>query len=318
MKVFKTKLEGVLKIKLSPFHDFRGKYLEIFNKKLFKKTKKKINFIQDDISISKKNVLRGIHGDYITWKLITCLHGKFLLLVVNNIKNHKEYKKSQIFELSEDNNLQILVPPGFGNSHYVKTKRAILVADMNQNKVAPFVTQGLFNSITEDINEDELELVFECLSKALLAVDKFRITEGAFLEKDMALRINNILNLLTEVDKYEKQRAVNIKQRIKTNLSNFMQDPVTDNNRLEQEMIYYIEKLDITEEKLRLKNNCDYFLENINNVESSGKKLGFIVQEIGREINTLGSKANDSSLQRVVVLMKDELEKIKEQLFNIL
>jgi|TARA_Y100000294_G_scaffold43206_1_gene39528 dTDP-4-dehydrorhamnose 3,5-epimerase len=125
MKVFKTKLEGVLKIKLSPFHDFRGKYLEIFNKKLFKKTKKKINFIQDDISISKKNVLRGIHGDYITWKLITCLHGKFLLLVVNNIKNHKEYKKSQIFELSEDNNLQILVPPGFGNSHYVKTKRAI-------------------------------------------------------------------------------------------------------------------------------------------------------------------------------------------------
>ncbi|HJN05984.1 MAG TPA: YicC/YloC family endoribonuclease [Bacteroidales bacterium] len=169
-----------------------------------------------------------------------------------------------------------------------------------------------------DINEDELELVFECLSKALLAVDKFRITEGAFLEKDMALRINNILNLLTEVDKYEKQRAVNIKQRIKTNLSNFMQDPVTDNNRLEQEMIYYIEKLDITEEKLRLKNNCDYFLENINNVESSGKKLGFIVQEIGREINTLGSKANDSSLQRVVVLMKDELEKIKEQLFNIL
>ena len=77
------------------------------------------------VSISKKNVLRGIHGDYITWKLITCLHGKFLLLVVNNIKNHKEYKKSQIFELSEDNNLQILVPPGFGNSHYVKTKRAI-------------------------------------------------------------------------------------------------------------------------------------------------------------------------------------------------
>jgi len=125
MKIFKTKLEGVLRIKLSPFHDFRGKYLEIFNKKLFKKTKKKINFIQDDISISKKNVLRGIHGDYITWKLITCLQGKFLLLVVNNIKNHNEYKKSQIFELSEDNNLQILVPPGFGNSHYVKTKRAI-------------------------------------------------------------------------------------------------------------------------------------------------------------------------------------------------
>ena len=125
MIIYKTKLYGVLKIRLKPFKDFRGKYLEIFNKNLFKKTKKKINFIQDDISVSKKNILRGIHGDYRTWKLITCLQGKFLLLVVNNIKNHKEYRKSEIFELSENNNLQILVPPGFGNAHYVKTKMAI-------------------------------------------------------------------------------------------------------------------------------------------------------------------------------------------------
>ena len=125
MIIYKTKLDGVLKIRLKPFKDFRGKYLEIFNKNLFKKTKKKINFIQDDISVSKKNILRGIHGDFKTWKLITCLEGKFLLLVVNNIKNHKDYKKSEIFQLSENNNLQILVPPGFGNAHYVKTKKAI-------------------------------------------------------------------------------------------------------------------------------------------------------------------------------------------------
>ncbi len=169
-----------------------------------------------------------------------------------------------------------------------------------------------------DINENELELMMECLSNALLAVDTFRNTEGTILKEDIELRINNILNLLTEVDKFEKQRITNIKQRIKAKINNFIQDPAIDNNRLEQEMIYYIEKLDITEEKVRLENNCNYFLDNLDNEESSGKKLGFITQEIGREINTMGSKANDSNLQRIVVLMKDELEKIKEQLFNIL
>lgn len=169
-----------------------------------------------------------------------------------------------------------------------------------------------------DINESELESVIECLRNALLAVDEFRIVEGAVLEKDIELRIKNILDLLTKVDKHENQRVSNIKQRIKDKINNFITDLGIDNNRLEQEMIYYIEKLDITEEKVRLENNCNYFLDNLKNVESSGKKLGFITQEIGREINTMGSKANDSNLQRIVVLMKDELEKIKEQLFNIL
>ncbi len=125
MKIFKTKLKDVMKIRLKAFKDHRGKYLETFNKKLFKKTKKKIEFIQDDISISKKNVLRGIHGDFKTWKLITCLYGEFFLLVVNNKKNDKQYKKSQIFFLTDRNNIQILIPPGFGNAHYVKSKEAI-------------------------------------------------------------------------------------------------------------------------------------------------------------------------------------------------
>lgn len=125
MIVQKTKLSGVLKIKLKPFKDFRGKYLETYNRDLFKKTKKKVNFIQDDISISKKNVLRGIHGDFKTWKLITCLEGSFILLVVNNLVKHKEYKKYQFFNLSEENNYQILVPPGFGNAHYVTSRKAI-------------------------------------------------------------------------------------------------------------------------------------------------------------------------------------------------
>lgn len=125
MKIYKTNLEGVLKIKLSPFIDFRGKYLEIFNKELFKKTKKKINFIQDDISISKKNVLRGIHGDNRTSKLITCLYGKFLLVIVNNDKKSKQFRKYQKFILSDKNNIQILVPNKFGNGHYVISEKAI-------------------------------------------------------------------------------------------------------------------------------------------------------------------------------------------------
>ncbi len=125
MKIYKTNLKGVLKIKLNPFIDFRGKYLEIFNKELFKKTKKKINFIQDDISISKKNVLRGIHGDNRTSKLITCLYGKFLLVVVNNDKKSKQYRKYQKFILSDKNNIQILVPNKFGNGHYVISEKAI-------------------------------------------------------------------------------------------------------------------------------------------------------------------------------------------------
>jgi len=227
----------------------------------------------------------------------------------------------------------------------------LIVLDQNNVESAPVINKDIANhyyneikSLTESIGQDEttdylslivkmpevfvhketdvkredIELVMDSLKQALIAVDTFRVEEGKVLEEDIRLRVNTILNRLKEVDKFEKQRTLNIKERITNNLSKFLQDPATDKNRLEQEMIYYIEKLDITEEKVRLKNNCDYFLENLDNEESSGKKLGFITQEIGREINTLGSKANDSDLQKIVVLMKDELEKIKEQLFNIL
>ena len=125
MLIKKTQLKEVLSIKLKPFTDHRGKYLEIFNQELFKKTKKKIIFKQDDIIISKKNVLRGIHGDFKTWKLVSCLMGSFLLLVVNNIKKHQEFKKWKIFKLDENKHIQILIPPGFGNAHIITSKTAI-------------------------------------------------------------------------------------------------------------------------------------------------------------------------------------------------
>lgn len=207
-------------------------------------------------------------------------------------------------------------------AHYYKELKS-LAESIGQDDFTDYLSlivkiPEVFVQKETDIKREDIELVMSCLTKALTAVDEFRIEEGKVLEKDISLRVVTILDLLKDVEKFEKQRILNIKERITGNISKFLQDPAADKNRLEQEMIYYIEKLDITEEKVRLKNNCDYFLENLDNKESSGKKLGFITQEIGREINTLGSKANNSDLQKIVVLMKDELEKIKEQLFNIL
>ena len=170
----------------------------------------------------------------------------------------------------------------------------------------------------KSIDDEEINMFNTCLTDALQKVDHSRIEEGVDLEKDFRVRIQNILEQLDKVDEFDGNRVVRIRERILANINKFLSEHDSDRNRLEQEIIYYIEKLDITEEKVRLANNCKYFLDNLENEQSSGKKLGFITQEIGREINTLGSKANDSDLQKLVVLMKDELEKIKEQLFNIL
>jgi uncharacterized protein (TIGR00255 family) len=174
--------------------------------------------------------------------------------------------------------------------------------------------------ITPDhvIDEEELKILKNGVLEALNSVNEYRLNEGASLEKDIKSRIDSILNLLKQVDQFEAERTNRIKERLKNNLLQSFDNGQIDQNRFEQEIIFYIEKLDITEEKIRLKKNCDYFLDTLKLPDSSGKKLGFISQEIGREINTLGSKANDADLQKLVIIMKDELEKIKEQLFNIL
>ena len=137
------------------------------------------------------------------------------------------------------------------------------------------------------------------------------------LAKDLSTRISNIQNYLAQVPQYERPRIDRIKERIKGDLEEFIKLENINRDRLEQEMIFYIEKLDINEEKVRLANHCKYFLDSMNE-EAAGRQLGFIAQEIGREINTLGSKANDSEMQKLVVCMKDELEKIKEQSLNVL
>ena len=168
-----------------------------------------------------------------------------------------------------------------------------------------------------EVSEEEIEAVKQVTQEALEALIAFRSQEGARLDAFFKEKINAIQGLLNEVQSYEQCRVEKIKERIYESLQK-VEGLTVDNNRFEQELIFYIEKLDITEEKLRLQNHLDYFLQTIANATSEGKKLGFIAQEMGREINTMGSKANHAELQKVVVDMKDHLEQIKEQVLNAL
>ncbi|WP_242696018.1 YicC/YloC family endoribonuclease [Desertivirga brevis] len=168
------------------------------------------------------------------------------------------------------------------------------------------------------VSEEEWLQLQGTFSDALESFQRFRKDEGGILEKDLILRINNILSSLKQVEELEPRRIPVIRERINQLLNEFVGKENIDENRFEQELIFYIDKLDITEEKVRLKSHCDYFLKALKSPDANGKKLGFISQEIGREINTMGSKANDAGIQQVVVGMKEELEKIKEQLLNVL
>ena len=170
----------------------------------------------------------------------------------------------------------------------------------------------------EELNEDEWSQIMDLVKTALTGFKAYRTQEGEILYHDFKARINTILQLQIELGPLIDARVQRTKDRIKNNLSEWIEADKIDTNRFEQEMIYYLEKMDVTEELVRLKGNCDYFLEILEDEEMQGKKLGFISQEIGREINTLGSKANDAEMQRSVVQMKDELEKIKEQILNVL
>ncbi len=166
--------------------------------------------------------------------------------------------------------------------------------------------------------EDEWLKVRQAVEIAIRNMNEFREKEGSALEKDLLQRAALIEKLLKDIPPLEKKRTEHMRERLKKQLDETLAKGTVDMNRFEQEVVYYMEKLDITEEKVRLKKHCRYFAETLSEPGANGKKLGFISQEMGREINTLGSKANDADIQKIVVLMKDELEKIKEQLFNIL
>ena len=180
-----------------------------------------------------------------------------------------------------------------------------------------FRMPGIFNMPEQSYDEFFVAKINETIDQVLDMVDGFRIQEGQTLQKDLLHRVDLILGLLDQVEPFEKSRHDTIKQRLIKNLSELTTEGQYDENRFEAELIYYLEKLDITEEKVRLRQHCNYFRESCDE-DQAGKKLGFISQEMGREINTLGSKANEVNIQKLVVKMKDELEKIKEQVCNIL
>lgn len=170
----------------------------------------------------------------------------------------------------------------------------------------------------EELDETEWQNLKAGIGKALEEIDKFRIQEGKALIGDIVHRVELIQQLAAQVPQFEGRRIEVIRQKLQEKINEWTGIQNVDQNRLEQEIIYYLEKLDITEEKVRLANHCKYFMETVEKEEAPGRKIGFIAQEIGREINTMGSKANDTDIQKLVVRMKDELEKIKEQGLNIL
>lgn len=169
-----------------------------------------------------------------------------------------------------------------------------------------------------ELDENEWVLIKSTINQAISQLIDFRIQEGKSLEIVFLTKINRIAELLDQVAPFENERIEKIKLKLEENLQSISDKISYDKNRLEQELIFYIEKLDVNEEKVRLKTHLDYFIETMKHEKSPGKKLGFIAQEIGREVNTLGSKSNHSEMQKIVVLMKDELEQIKEQVLNVL
>ena len=189
---------------------------------------------------------------------------------------------------------------------------------VNNEAVLPVIMRmpDVVSTQAEQIGEEEEKAVMQALEMALDCFNAFREQEGKTLIADLLKRVDNIEQYKLQVEPYEQARVETIKSRIRENIAQLKVD--VDSNRLEQEMIFYIEKLDITEEKVRLTNHCNYFREVAATEDAPGRKLGFIAQEMGREINTLGSKSNEANMQILVVKMKDELEKIKEQVLNIL
>ena len=198
---------------------------------------------------------------------------------------------------------------------YIEQMRTIVDGDLTELLKMAVRMPDALQTTTESVSEEELSAIFEHISLAITDLQSFRIQEGKVLEKDFVLRISNIDSLLQEVQALDSERLALIRERLEKAVADIQN---VDANRFEQELIFYLEKLDITEEKIRLKKHLDYFLETLQSEDSNGRKLSFIAQEIGREVNTLGSKANFAPMQQLVVQMKDELEKIKEQVLNVL
>lgn len=244
-------------------------------------------------------------------------------LEIRQLINQRAERGKMDFSVSLDNQSEeksISLNRSMAESYYHELK---FIAETTGQHHVDFVSTiarlpEVWNNTRPELSEGEWLILKAGIEKALANFDEFRKSEGKSLENDLKQRIQSIQRLLGEVEPFEKRRGELLKQKLESKIKEAVSAENIDNNRLEQELIYYIEKLDITEEKVRLSTHLQYFIDTMNEEANNGRKLGFISQEIGREINTIGSKANDADMQKVVVLMKDELEKIKEQMLNVL
>jgi uncharacterized protein (TIGR00255 family) len=203
-------------------------------------------------------------------------------------------------------------------SYFEQIKPLLSSSEMTPEVLSTIMRMpDVMNSDKNELEQQEWDALKKGVSEAINNIVDFRKDEGASLEDDLLIRVSAIENGLEEVRKYDSVRIENMKERLSNSISEIQKDLI-DKNRFEQEVIYYLEKLDINEEKVRLAQHCKYFRDTLLSEIEKGKKLGFIAQEMGREINTVGSKANDAEIQKTVVIMKDSLEKIKEQVLNIL
>ncbi|MBR9999830.1 MAG: YicC family protein [Cyclobacteriaceae bacterium] len=225
------------------------------------------------------------------------------------------------YQNKDVNNQQQVINEQLFKAYYLKLQDMAdeLSAEKSELfRLAMYLPEVISPEIANGIDPEKWTLVLDKINEAIILCDDFRIQEGRILSKEFIKYITSIEQYLNEVDTLDPDRIEQIRTRIHKNLSELIPEQEYDKNRFEQELIYYLEKLDISEEKVRLKSHLDYFLSELELAESNGKKLNFIAQEIGREINTIGAKANFVHMTRYVILMKDSLEKIKEQLLNIL
>ena len=220
-----------------------------------------------------------------------------------------------LYKDSTNNNKKSLLNSPLINTYIDQLRDIVDGSAVELLKIAVKMPEAIISEEIEE-NDSDWPIIYKQIENAIESLIKYRKDEGLALEKDFIMRIHKIEDLLSSINKIDPKRINHIRSKINLEIEKLNIDH--DNNRFEQELIYYIEKIDITEEQVRLKNHLEYFLSSIKNSTSNGKKLAFISQEIGREINTIGSKANNSEMQKLVIQMKDELEKIKEQLLNVL
>lgn len=243
----------------------------------------------------------------------------------NLIKDHLRRGKIVVsldFQHKQSTQPSVNINEEIFHAHFNRIRDIAIALDASQQDILRLAMQ-MPDVVNQDINredtqDDDWPTIVKVFLESLTKCRGFRESEGKKLQEELSSYIIKIDTLLKEVDAQDPKRVAFIKERVLSRVSEIQKNEMFDKNRFEQEMIYYIEKLDITEEKVRLQKHLEYFLQTLENVDSNGKKLNFISQEIGREVNTIGSKANDAEIQRLVVDMKEELEKVKEQLLNVL